>query len=153
MEVEKFADSNWQLLYYYLLIVQETPAIRDLPIFTVAPSVTRFYYFIHNELFNCVNSFLENLAVKNTVISSNFLVCKFLERHTVPFHKISTPRNQVKPWHFWQCLRIQSQYRKIQARKNSVFGHFPCSVHFSRFYDICGNFSYSKKQKLPEKLS
>ena len=38
---------------------------------------------------------------KNAVISSNFLVWKFLE--TVPFHKISTPGNQMKLRYFTQC--------------------------------------------------
>ena len=30
-------------------------------------------------------------------------------------------------------LRIQSEYRKMRTRKNSVFGHFSCSVLLSRF--------------------
>ena len=30
-------------------------------------------------------------------------------------------------------LRIQSEYRKIQTRNNSVFGHFSCSESFDNY--------------------
>ena len=33
-------------------------------------------------------------------------------------------------------LRIQSEYRKIRTRNNSVFGHFPCSVHFIQSHHL-----------------
>ena len=57
-------------------------------------------------------------TAKNTVISPNFLVWKFCGKaqfphsygrfvrnyaETLPFHKISTPENQVKSRYFWQC--------------------------------------------------
>ena len=62
------------------------------------------------------------INAKNTVILPDFLVCKFCGKaqfshsfgrfarnyaETVPFHKISTPGNQVKSRYFSQCMSFQ----------------------------------------------
>ena len=47
-------------------------------------------------------------------------------------------------------LRIQSEYGKIRAKKNSVFGHFSLNKNYILFSLTCGlaNFLYLRKQKL-----
>ena len=74
-------------------------------------------------------------TTKNIAISPNFLVWKFCGKEqvphsfgrivqnyaeTVPFHKISTPGNQVKLRYFSQCTVNKSCLRRSNATESSV---------------------------------
>ena len=47
---------------------------------------------------------------------------------------------------YWVNLRIQSEYRKIRTRNNSVFGHFSRSDMFKLMHIFNKKFSFSRSQ-------
>ena len=47
--------------------------------------------------------------------------------------------NKVAAWKVSKCsvsLRIQSEWGKLRTRKNSIFGHFPCSEWYDTAFQI-----------------
>ena len=69
---------------------------------------------------------------EQTKILVDFHIC-------ISVHCVKSVQIQSYFWSIFSCngtnLRIQSEYRKIQARNNSVFGHFSRSGTFNYFHE------------------
>ena len=80
------------------------------------------------------------LLHKTKALSLQKLLCKFKEIFLI-LHCVKSVQVRSYCWFVFSCirtepLRIQSEYRKIRTRNNSLFGHFSCSVSFFYKYPV-----------------
>ena len=119
-------QSLWNPLLYMSLFVQAVmPAIGEtthhltIRIKEHLATDKKSHVFAHNE--NCKELHLKNCFEIIDFASTSFRL-----------HCVKSVQIRSFFWSVFSC--IQSEYRKIRTRKNSVFGHFSCSVKANRSY-------------------